>query len=81
MAEESSRIQVTTRKLFFAPAIIGAMSAAIVYGGVHLYEIKYRCPTGVYRNTSTPPPACWYDYTDSSGNPQHVPLNTCPPGC
>jgi hypothetical protein len=81
MADETSHIQVATTKHFAISAVIAAMIAVIICGGLHLLALKaLRCPQGVYRNTR-PPPACWYDYVDASGNPQHVALNTCPSGC
>jgi hypothetical protein len=81
MAEETSRIQVATTKHFATSAIIAAMIAAILCGGLHLYETKVlRCPPGVYRNPNPPPP-CIYGYYDATGSYNEVGLDPCPRGC
>ena len=81
MADETRQIHVATTKHFATSAVIAAMMAAILCGGLHLYETKaIRCPPGVFRD---PPPngPCFYTYSDASGVQHTEPLDACPRGC
>ena len=75
MANETSTIQTATTKHFGMAALIAAVIATTVCGGLHYYFAKApTCPVWIQRDSSG---VCWY----VPGDGTKTKLTSCPPGC